>query len=62
LDHVLLGYSNTAPQVNPDEVADWKWMPLETVAQSLEQHPEEYTVWFKIIFNRFFQHLKNTTA
>jgi len=58
LDHVLLGYSEQSPNPNPQEVADWQWMPLEEVQQKLTEQPEQFTVWFKIIFERFYAHIK----
>ncbi|MGA0415932.1 MAG: isopentenyl-diphosphate Delta-isomerase [Flavobacteriaceae bacterium] len=58
LDHVLLGYSEQSPNPNPQEVADWQWMPLEEVQQRLTEQPEQFTVWFKIIFERFYAHIK----
>lgn len=57
-DHVLLGYYNNSPVINKDEVEAWKWMPLENVKTDIELHPEHYTAWFKIIFEKFYQHLK----
>ena len=27
-DHVLVGYSDAQPQINPEEVASWKWLSL----------------------------------
>ena len=53
-DHVLLGKSEATPQVNPQEVMEWKWMPLERVAEELKNHPEDFTVWFQIVFERFY--------
>ncbi len=58
LDHVLLGYSEQSPNPNPHEVADWQWMPLEEVQRKLTEQPEQFTVWFKIIFERFYAHIK----
>lgn len=58
LDHVLLGYSEQSPNPNPQEVADWQWMPLEEVQRKLTEQPEQFTVWFKIIFERFYTHIK----
>ncbi|WGK65034.1 isopentenyl-diphosphate Delta-isomerase [Croceiramulus getboli] len=55
-DHVLLGYYNEEPQINPEEVADWKWMPLQEVKADMKAHPERYTAWFKIIFDKFYSH------
>ncbi|HZW63173.1 MAG TPA: isopentenyl-diphosphate Delta-isomerase [Flavobacteriaceae bacterium] len=56
-DHVLLGQYNQAPEINKDEVADWKWMSLEAVKSDITLHPENYTEWFKIIFEKFYQHI-----
>jgi isopentenyldiphosphate isomerase len=28
-DHVMIGYFNGNPIINPDEVEDWKWMKIE---------------------------------
>jgi isopentenyl-diphosphate delta-isomerase len=57
LDHVLLGYSNEEPVINPEEVASWKWMPIADVKEDMEIHPDLYTAWFKIIFEKFYNHL-----
>jgi isopentenyl-diphosphate delta-isomerase len=56
-DHVLLGAYNDAPIINPEEVADWKWMPLEAVKNDIIKAPETYTEWFKIIFQKFYDHI-----
>jgi len=56
-DHVLLGKFNDAPIINPEEVADWKWMPLQDVKDDIEKSPEYYTEWFKIIFQKFYEHI-----
>ncbi|HEX9825900.1 MAG TPA: NUDIX domain-containing protein, partial [Flavobacteriaceae bacterium] len=56
-DHVMVGYYNEVPNINKDEVADWKWMSLDEVKKDLVMHPEYYTVWFKIIFDKFHQHI-----
>ncbi len=61
LDHVLLGTYNQVPVLNSEEVADWKWMSLEAVAEDIKQSPEVYTAWFKIIFDRFHTHIIATT-
>ncbi|MFD2915451.1 isopentenyl-diphosphate Delta-isomerase [Psychroserpens luteus] len=56
-DHVLVGHFNDEPIINPDEVEAWKWMPLENVKVDIELHPELYTEWFKIIFDKFYEHI-----
>lgn len=54
LDHVLIGRYNDEPAINPEEVADWKWMAIEEVRTDIHTHPHRYTVWFKIIFDEFY--------
>lgn len=58
LDHVMIGYYNDEPKINPDEVSSWKWMGIEAVKQDMETNPQEYTVWFKIIFDQFYDHIR----
>lgn len=57
-DHVMVGYYNEAPAINPDEVADWKWMSIEEIATDMKLHPEVYTAWFKIIFDKFYHYIE----
>ena len=52
LDHVLLGLSDVEPQINPDEVAEFKYMPLSEIDSDLKSNPDNYTEWFKICFKR----------
>ena len=59
-DHVLLGYYDQKPIINLEEVADWKWMPLEEVKADLSLKPELYTEWFKVIFDKFYEHINIT--
>lgn len=59
-DHILIGYYNEEPNINPDEVASWKWMSLEAVKADISKQPSLYTEWFKIIFEKFYQHINVT--
>jgi len=54
-DHIMVGYFDGEPQLNEKEVADWKWMKLEAVKEDINKHPELYTAWFKIIFEKFYE-------
>ncbi|KQB41423.1 Isopentenyl-diphosphate Delta-isomerase [Flavobacterium daejeonense] len=58
LDHVMIGYYNENPVINPEEVEAWKWMDIEAVKEDISVHPELYTVWFKIIFEEFYHYLE----
>ena len=57
-DHVLLGVYNDTPNINKEEVADWKWMSLEDIKSDIKRSSSQYTEWFKIIFDRFYEHIK----
>jgi isopentenyl-diphosphate delta-isomerase len=57
LDHVMLGRYEGNPVINPEEVASWKWMNIEEINSDLKNNPDSYTVWFAIIFDRFYNHL-----
>ena len=57
LDHVMVGYYNGEPTINPEEVASWKWISMEVLQQDMKDHPQDYTAWFKIIFDRFVEFL-----
>lgn len=52
LDHVLIGRYSDAPTINLEEVEDWKYIGLDELAEEMNAHPEIYTEWFKIIFDR----------
>lgn len=58
LDHVMIGYYNDEPVINPDEVEAWKWMKIEEVKEDMIRHSEKYTVWFRIIFDKFYHFLE----
>lgn len=56
-DHILIGEFNEPPLINKEEVAAWKWMTIEDVKEDIQRNPQLYTEWFKIIFDKFYQHL-----
>ncbi|MDB4016147.1 isopentenyl-diphosphate Delta-isomerase [Flavobacteriaceae bacterium] len=61
LDHVMLGRYEGDPSINPEEVASWKWMDIDLIHADLINNPADYTVWFAIIFDRFYNHLKENS-
>jgi isopentenyl-diphosphate delta-isomerase len=52
IDHVFFGEFEGGFVVNPEEVADFKWISVEAVKSEILTNPENYTVWFKEIMNR----------
>lgn len=61
-DYVLSGTYSGTPNINPDEVADWKWMSLEDIKKDLVENPQLYTEWFKIIFKEYDEYLIKAEA
>lgn len=59
LDHVMIGYYNNEPNINPEEAENWKWMSIDAVKEDMKNHPEHYTVWFRIIFDEFYHYLED---
>ncbi len=57
LDHVMVGHYEDNPVINPEEVADWKWMAIEDIKEDMAKNPDLYTAWFKIIFDKFYSHI-----
>ncbi len=54
-DHVLVGFFDGVPKHNPEEISECKWMNLETLRLDIKQHPEKYTYWFGLSFDRFLR-------
>ncbi len=58
LDHVMVGYYDKDPVINREEVESFQWMTLEDVKKDINEFPEKYTEWFKIIFKESFDKLE----
>ena len=43
LDHVLVGYSNENPKINTQEVANYKWMSVNSIKNDIFDNPLKYT-------------------
>ena len=57
-DHVLIGMYNGEPKLNRDEVASWKWMLPVDIKNDIVRNSQAYTEWFKIIFDKFYEHIQ----
>lgn len=47
-DHVFLTQYNGKVCPVPEELQDVKWVALDELKEDLENHPENYSVWFQI--------------
>lgn len=59
LDHVFIGYTDEQPQINPDEVSEWKYVEANSLLEHILQSPEQYTAWFRLIFPEVMKHINN---
>ena len=57
-DHIMIGVFDGIPKPNPNEVDEWKWIDIDILANDMEINPENYTAWFIIIMNKYFESLK----
>ena len=57
-DHVFYGVCDNDPILNKDEAEDFKWVDMETLNNDIIKNEDNYTVWFKIAFEYFYNYLK----
>jgi len=58
LDHVLIGFSDELPQMNPSEVEDYCYLEPNVLEIGMRNDPEEYTEWLKICFEQLQLHME----
>ncbi len=57
-DHIFLVRADNAMfSLNPDEVTEVQWMTHSQLTKSIESHPERFTKWFPLIWNKTQQHV-----
>jgi isopentenyl-diphosphate delta-isomerase len=49
LDHVFVTTYDGIPKINKAEVEDWKFVAPQQLLNQIEENPDQYTHWFKII-------------
>ena len=57
-DHVFYGVFDNDPILNKDEAEDFKWVDMESLNNDIIKNEDNYTVWFKIAFEYFYNYLK----
>lgn len=58
-DHVFIGKFDNEPVINRGEVHSWEFRTMDEIREDMKNHPERYTVWFKIAFDEVDQHLNH---
>ena len=59
LDHIYFGMTDQIPQPNPEEVAEWKYMSLDSIQNELNERPSIYTPWFKLLFPQILKNVQS---
>jgi len=54
-DHVFIGSPDELPDINPNEVASWKYELLEDIIDDVALQPNKYTSWFRIILRELIE-------
>ena len=57
-DHIMLGIFDGTPKPNPNEVDEWKWIDIDILVEDMQINPDQYTAWFMIIMNNYYESLK----
>lgn len=48
-DHVFIGTFDGTPNINKEEVEDWKFSNMNALRKDIEKNAGQYTYWFKLI-------------
>ena len=57
LDYVFTGNYEGEFFLNPDEVSEIRYISMADLEQEMQEHPENFTEWFKIILEEYRHHL-----
>jgi isopentenyl-diphosphate delta-isomerase len=52
---VYVGRTTTEPVVNTTEIMDWRWIDSTALTDAIDAHPERYTPWLKLEWQRLNQ-------
>jgi len=54
-DHVFVGNYTGDLLVNPTEISDWRYVNMRSLQRSVNESPEQFTIWFRLAFPRILQ-------
>lgn len=58
-DHVYFGVSNDFPAPNAEEVSDFRYITMDSLKTDIDKHPNAYTEWLKICFDKVMELYKD---
>lgn len=56
IDHVFVGVYNEEPNINKDEVEDWKFVDPVKLYNDMKANPDNYTKWFHIAYEKLMEY------
>ena len=55
---VLVGHSDNDVEVDPEEVADYRWIAPDELTREIAAHPDRFTPWFKLEWQEIQQNFE----
>lgn len=59
LDHVFVGVTDELPEINKDEVLEWKAISFSELNSNINSNPEMFTVWFRKLYPQIDNYLSD---
>lgn len=59
-DQVFIGFTDVKPVINKEEVCDWRYVSQDRLAEEINNYPENFTEWFKILFPKAVEEIRKT--
>jgi isopentenyl-diphosphate Delta-isomerase len=60
VDYVFIGITDREPVINRCEANNWRYISSQQLSEEIKSAPENFTVWFKIIFEQVKGHMHNS--
>lgn len=57
--HIFFGKYEGAININPQEADDFKYVSVTQIIAQLEQRPDNFTPWFRLVFKNVLAHFDN---
>ncbi len=51
-DHVIFGFFDGEPKLNPSEVANYKWMGLKELKSRIRKNPASFSPWLGLALDK----------
>ena len=53
LDHVFIGKYDKTPELNLEEVSEFRWAKIDDIQKEIKENPTTFTFWFKHILEHY---------